>query len=828
MKILKKNTNQKKKENEYPLIPLREMIIFPGMEKTFYVGRKSSIQAVNLSVSSYESLIFLATQKDSEKEDPSINDIYKIGVIAKILNITPGPDNGIIKISIKGLNRANIKEFEILDDIKKVIVEEIQHKVLDDSIKSEALLNYVVKEFKKFINLTKLSKDIIKNIIEVENEDMLVNMIVPHLKTSIEKKIQILEEKDITKRLNLLSELITANIEVLLLEKKINLEVKKKLDRSQKEYYLNEQIKEIQKELGYTGKEDGYSIEEFSKKLDDLGMSNIVKDKALKEHKKLIKMPPLSPEAGVIRNYIDCLLELPWSKKSEDSKELKNAQKILDEDHYSLRKVKNRILEFLAVRQLNPKTKGPILCFVGPPGTGKTSLGQSVARAIGREFVRISLGGVRDEAEIRGHRRTYLGALPGKIIQSMKRVKTINPVFLLDEIDKMSSDFRGDPAAALLEVLDPEQNNQFVDHYLDVPYDLSEVMFITTANSQNGIPYPLLDRMEIIYISSYTELEKLNIAKKFLLPKEKEENGIQNINININDQTILEIIRAYTMEAGVRSLQRQIASICRKIAKKVVGSGDKPITNVKVTKKNIVNFLGKKKYIKPSIDEVLDIGVSHGLAWSEIGGTILPIEVVLYPGTGKIILTGKLGDVMKESAQTAFSYIRANAHLYDIKIQDFYKDYDVHIHFPEGAIPKDGPSAGIAITCGILSALTKIPMHSKYAMTGEITLTGKILPIGGLKEKSLAAIKHKKEKILIPYQNEKDLEDLPKSVLKKVEFITIKRASDVFDLVFDENIYVNNKSADNSKDNKVEKDIKDDNSNNKIIKNDDYENIVTQ
>ncbi len=819
MKILKKNIFENKKlDIEYPLIPLRDMVIFPGMLKSFYVGRNESIEAINLSLSSYNKNIFLATQKNSTIENPEKSDIYEVGIIANIKEVNSGYDKNILKILIQGLERAEIINFYDDNKVKKVNVKKIQMQTLDNSLKSETLLNLVIKEFKKFSNLKKLSQDILNIISKSENENDLINLIIPHLKTTIDKQIEILKEKNTEKRIKLLTEIITSNIEILQLEKKINFEVKKRIDKNQREYFLTEQMKEIQKELGDLSSEDVYNHDNFYKTLEEIGIPENAKSKVLKEYKRLSKMPSLSPESSVIRSYIDCILDLPWSKKTEDSKDLKNAKIILDEDHYSLNKVKTRILEFLAVRQLNPKIKGPILCFVGPPGTGKTSLGKSVARTIGREFVRISLGGVRDEAEIRGHRRTYLGALPGKIIQSMKKVKTKNPVFLLDEIDKMSSDFRGDPSSALLEVLDPEQNNQFVDHYLEIPYDLSEVMFITTANSKQGIPYPLLDRMEIIYISSYTELEKLNIAKKFLIPKEKIENGLNDIEIKIKDSTILKIIRSYTMEAGVRSLQRQIASIFRKLARKII-LNDKKNNVVFITNKNLIKFLGKPKFLEPSIDEVLDVGVAHGLAWSELGGSILPIEIVLYPGSGNIILTGKLGDVMKESAQTAYSYIKANFHQYDIKYKEFYKKYDVHIHFPEGAVPKDGPSAGIAITCGILSSLTKTPIHSKFAMTGEITLTGKILPIGGLKEKALAAARHKKEKIIIPFENEKDIDELPKTVKEKLEFITVKRATDVFKLVFDQSI--------NAKKNKnIEDDL--DFIENKKIKKKDFNNIITQ
>jgi ATP-dependent Lon protease len=787
MKILSDTGRKKSLDNEYPMIPLREMVVFPDMLKSFYVGRSESIEAVNVSMKNYNKLVFLATQKNSEVEEPARKDIYPIGVLAEIIEVRPGPDKKITKILIRGIERARIKSMKKRDSVNVVSVEKISFNSLDDSLKSEALLNFVIKEFKKFSSLSRIPVNVLKSISEADDEDTLVNLIIPHLKCNIESQIEILEEEDIEKRLTQLSELVASNIEVLQLEKKINMEVRKKMEKSQKEYFLHEQIKEIQKELGSVADTDVFSVEEFEQHLDKIGMPEIIKAKALKEHGRLSKMPPVSPEAGIIRTYIDLLLELPWTKKSEDTRDLNKARDVLDEDHYSLRKVKNRILEFLAVRQLNPATKGPILCFVGPPGTGKTSLGKSVARAIDREFIRISLGGVRDEAEIRGHRRTYLGALPGKIIQSMKKAQTVNPVFLLDEIDKMSSDFRGDPAAALLEVLDPEQNNSFVDHYLEVPYNLSEVMFITTANSLQGIPYALRDRMELIYISGYTELEKLKIAQQFLMVREQSENGLNDKEITISNPAIIEMIRSYTMEAGVRSLQRQIAQVYRKIAKRIVlqeESGKK----VTINTKNLHKYLGKKKYTTARIDEILDIGVCHGLAWSEVGGTILPIEVVLYPGTGKIILTGKLGDIMKESAQTAFSYIRANAYLYSIKYSEFYKNYDAHIHFPEGAIPKDGPSAGIAITCGILSALTRESVSSSFAMTGEITLTGKVLPIGGLKEKALAAVRHKKKKIIIPRENEKDIEELPKTIRNKVEFVLVERAREVFKLVFDESI----------------------------------------
>ncbi|HNZ27155.1 MAG TPA: endopeptidase La, partial [Spirochaetota bacterium] len=567
MKILKNHFSEDNAvENHYPFIPLREMVIFPGLKKSFYVGRVDSVEAVNLSVEKYDKIIVMATQKDPAMETPKKEDIYRIGVIAKILEVRPGPEKNIIKLTVKGIRRVEIEDYVENNSIKKVKINEIEFRKDISDPQTSIQLDLIVREFKKFSALAKIPFETLKSISEIDNLELLINTLMSFLKVSIDKQIETLQELDINKRLFHISEYIAANIEIYQLDKKINLEVKKKMEKSQKEYYLNEQIKEIQKELGTFSDDSDFfaNIEEFKKKLNELGLPEYAVDKALKEYKRLQKTQPMSPEAGIIRTYIEWILDLPWQAKTEDSRDFQKSKEILNRDHYSLNKVKNRILEFLAVRQLNNKTKGPILCFVGPPGTGKTSLGKSVAMSLGREFVRISLGGVRDEAEIRGHRRTYLGALPGKIIQSMKKVKTINPVFLLDEIDKMSSDFRGDPASALLEVLDPEQNFQFSDHYLEIPYNLSETMFIATANSIQGIPYPLLDRMEIINISGYTEAEKMHIARNFLLKKEMEENGITGIDFQVTDRALLDIIRYYTMEAGVRSLQRQIASLCRK------------------------------------------------------------------------------------------------------------------------------------------------------------------------------------------------------------------------------------------------------------------------
>ncbi len=782
------NPNIGSEDNEYPLLPLRDSVVFPTLIKTFYVGREESIEAIHLSVNKYNKKIFIVFQKDSNIEDPKEEDLYEYGILSEIIDIKQGPEKKILKITIKGLSRGKLKSFFQKDSANHGEIETIPIKSLPDGLQSEALVDVLIKEFKKLCALARMGDGILESLTTIEEEEILLYSIIFHLKIQYDKQIAIFMEMDLEKQFLMVTEETITNQELLGLEIKINNDVKKKLDKNQKDFFLNERIKEIQKEIGNSDESEFTDKETFMKRFVELGIPSQVTIKAEKEQARLAKMPPLSPEANIIRTYLETVMELPWRDSTVDSKDLLYSKKILDEEHYSLHKVKERILEFLAVRQLNPDTKGPILCFVGPPGTGKTSLARSVAKAIGREFIRISLGGVRDEAEIRGHRRTYLGALPGKIIQSMKKARYINPVFLLDEIDKMSSDFRGDPASALLEVLDPEQNFQFVDHYLEVPYDLHSVMFITTANNISGIPYPLLDRMEIIEISSYTEIEKLNITRKFLIPRQKAENGISNVDIKISNRTILTIIRHYTMEAGVRNLQRQIASICRKIAKYIVMK-NREITSIAVTTKNLKKFLGKQRFIKHEINKILDVGVSHGLAWTELGGVLMPIESVVYQGSGNIILTGKIGDVMKESAQAAFSYVKANAHLYDIKYKDFFKSYDIHIHFPEGAIPKDGPSAGTAIAVAIVSVITKTPMKSDIAMTGEITLTGKVLPIGGLKEKTFAAVQNGKKIVIVPKENEKDIDELPKITKKKLNIILVNRVEEVFDIVFDKSIY---------------------------------------
>jgi len=775
----------------YPVIPLREQVIFPGSECSFYIGREDTLAALSYAIEHNDKMIFLANQKDSDQENPAIEDLYHIGVLAVILNVDTDREKNVCCVTVKAFKRAEIREARKTDRIQTVAVRSKIDYFSEDNEEMNILLNHIIKDFSKYCHIEHLAADIVQKISSINEMEELINALASNVRMPYLSQIKLLQETDTIKRLALLASTIRTNIDMTLLQKKIVMDIRKDNDKQQKEFFLHEQIKSLQKEL-LTLKDDPDSIiddeDKFAEYIEKLGMNEQAKDKAISDAKKLRSLPTISPDAGILRNYIDWLIKLPWTNKSHEILDYKRSEAILNEEHYGLHKVKQRIMEFIAVRNLNQTIRGPILCFVGPPGIGKTSLSRSVAKALGREFIRISLGGVRDEAEIRGHRRTYLGAMPGKIIQSMRKVKSVNPVFLLDEIDKMTSDMRGDPASALLEVLDPEQNAQFMDHYLDVPYDLSEVMFITTANSLQGIPYPLRDRMEIISLESYTETEKVHIAQKFLINREKKENGIENVNLKIDNDAILSVIRHWTMEAGVRSLQRQIATICRKTAKNIVLGKLNPDEEIHITKTMLTKYLGKKKFIRHA-DKVLDVGVSHGLAWSELGGSLLPIECVIYRGSGKLVLTGKLGDVMKESAQTAYSYIRSRAHLFDIKYKDFHKIYDVHIHFPEGATPKDGPSGGVAISCAILSALTKTPMNSDVAMTGEITLTGKVIPIGGLKEKVLAAARHKKKIVIIPAENHKDLDDIPKSTAEKIDFREVRRASEVFKMVFPQSVY---------------------------------------
>jgi ATP-dependent Lon protease len=766
------DTLSEKKIKRFPLLPLRGIIVFPYTIIHLDVGRDKSVKALEEAMLNNQT-IFLVTQKDAKAEDPKISDVYNIGTIAEVKQLLKLP-GGTIRVLVEGMVRAKIEEYIREEPYFEVRVEEVTEEE-DRSTETEALMRSLVYQFEQYVKLSKkISPETLGTVVTVEEPGRLADLIASHLVLKIEDKQRVLEALNHRDRLELLCDILSREIEVLELERKINSRVRKQMEKTQKEYYLREQLKAIQKELGEKD-ERAAEAEELKAKIEKLKLPREVRDKALKEVGRLEKMPPMAAEAVVVRNYVDWLLGLPWNIKTKDRLDIEIAEKILDEDHYGLQKVKERILEFLAVRQLTKKMKGPILCLVGPPGVGKTSLARSIARSMKRNFVRMSLGGVRDEAEIRGHRRTYVGAMPGRIIQSIKQAGSNNPVFLLDEIDKMSMDFRGDPSAALLEVLDPEQNNSFADHYIEVPFDLSNVMFITTANAQHNIPRPLLDRMEVIYISGYTEIEKVKIAEKYLLPKQMKEHGLTEKNISISTNTLYNVIREYTRESGVRNLERNLATICRKVAKEVV-KGDK--TSVQVTTGNLNKFLGVPIFRYGTVERENEIGVATGLAWTETGGDILPVEVSYSRGKGKLILTGKLGEVMQESAQAGFSYIRSKSQVLGIS-DDFFENNDVHIHVPEGAIPKDGPSAGITMATAVISAITNRPIRRDIAMTGEITLRGRVLPVGGIKEKVLAAHRGGIEKVILPIDNKKDIYDIPQSVRKKIQFVFVEHMDEV-------------------------------------------------
>lgn len=745
-----------------PLIPLRDIIIFPYMVVPLFVGREKSIKALEHAMGNDKSIL-LAAQRKAKTEDPSPEDIYEVGTLGTILQLLRLPD-GTVKVLVEGKKRARIKQFVSDEECFMVAVEEID-EAMDETVETEALIRSVVKSFENYVKFNKrVPPEMMVSVSSIEDPGRLADTIASHLTIKIDDKQALLSVLSPTKRLERLYSLMESEIEILEVEQKIRQRVKRQMEKTQKEYYLSEQMKAIQKELGEKD-EFKSEIQEFEDKIKSKKMSKEAVKKARQEIKKLRMMSPMSAEATVSRNYIDWIVSLPWDNVTEEKKDITEAERVLDEDHYGLKAVKERIIEYLAVRGLVEEMKGPILCLVGPPGVGKTSLAKSIAKSTGRNFVRLSLGGVKDEAEIRGHRRTYIGSMPGKIVQSLKKAGSNNPVFLLDEVDKMSHDFRGDPASALLEVLDPEQNHTFSDHYLDCDYDLSQIMFITTANSIQGIPHPLLDRMEMIRIPGYTELEKLHIVERFLLTKQLKLHGLTEKNLDLGKATILTVIRRYTKEAGVRNLERQIATICRKAAKEIIKKGLE--ARVAVTSKNIPKFLGIPPYRYGTIEAQDEVGVVTGLAWTEAGGELLGIEVALVPGKGKLIITGKLGDVMQESAQAAMTYIRSRATEFGLE-KDFYQKLDIHIHVPEGAIPKDGPSAGITMATAIASALTRIPVRKEVAMTGEITLRGKVLPIGGLKEKLLAAHRAGISDVLIPKENEKDLKDVPGLILKKV------------------------------------------------------------
>jgi ATP-dependent Lon protease len=770
-----KSSEKKGALTAIPLLPLRDVVVFPHMIVPLFVGRERSIAALE-SAMKYEKGIFLAAQKNAQKDDPEEEDIYRVGTIGVIIQLLRLPD-GTVKVLVEGKKRGVIQSYLSNPDFFVVNVEEqYEDEAPHDLVKGEALKRSIREAFETYVKLSKkVHVEMVGTIAAIESPSKLADVIVSHIGIKLDDKQKILEIIPVNDRLEAIYEMMLGEIEILQVEEKIKRRVKKQMEKTQKDYYLNEQMRAIQKEMGE--KDDFKSeIVELEKKLKNKKMPEEAQKKVRAEIKKLQMMAPMSAEATVSRNYIDWLLDMPWFEKTDNKNTLKESEAILEEDHYGLKQVKERILEYLAVQSLVKKNKGSILCLVGPPGVGKTSIAKSVARATNRKFVRLSLGGVRDEAEIRGHRRTYIGALPGKIVQLLKKAGANNPVFCLDEVDKLSSDFRGDPSSALLEVLDPEQNNAFNDNYLEVDYDLSDIMFITTANVLQTIPAPLQDRMEVIRIAGYTEPEKMNIALKFLVKKAMEANGLTPDNIAFSEGALLAIIRQYTREAGVRNLEREIASICRKVAREIVTNGSNGI--IKISSKAVQKYLGVPKYRHGETEGKDSIGLAVGLAWTEVGGELLAIEVSLMKGTGKMIMTGKLGDVMQESVQAALTYVRARADHFGLN-DNFYKDIDIHIHVPEGAIPKDGPSAGIAMATAIASAFLKRKVRGDLALTGEITLRGRVLPIGGLKEKLLAAHRGNLKTVVIPRDNEKDLADVPANVVKALEIVFVEHMDDV-------------------------------------------------
>ncbi|GAB6176473.1 endopeptidase La [Desulfobaculum senezii] len=776
---------------QLPLMSLREVVMFPRSIVPLFVGREASVKAIETALSDFNKKIFLVAQESPETEKPEPADLYEVGTVSKILQLLRLPD-GTIKVLFEGLYRARWsreKGFEPLpedfleDDDDEVTFPLVSVSRVQEQAEStsggEALVRAMHESLDEYGKVNKkLASETIMAISSLTDPGRLADAVMPHLKADYVKKQTLLEELDPVKRLEETYTLLQGEIEIAFLEKKIKSRVKSQMEGNQREYYLNEQLKAINKEMGR--EEDPMAeVDEIERKLAEKEMAEENREKALREVKKLRQIPPSSAEYTVVRNYVDWILDLPWNVYKKTDLDIDKARGILEAEHYGLKKPKERILEYLAVQKLVDTIKGPILCLVGPPGVGKTSLSKSIAHATGREFVRLSLGGVRDEAEIRGHRRTYVGALPGKIIQALKRVKYNNPVFCLDEVDKMSTDFRGDPSAALLEVLDPEQNGTFNDHYLDMDYDLSKVFFITTANSLHSIPLPLQDRMEIIQLPGYLETEKSKIAKQFLVPKQVKEHGLKDDNVVFSDNAILEIIRRYTREAGVRNLEREIAGICRKTAMKLVEEKDLE-KSMRVTMQTVSNFLGVAKYRYGEKEEKPQVGVSSGLAYTELGGEMLMVETALMPGSGKVSITGKLGDVMQESAKAAVSYLRSRSDLFGLK-SDFYKCIDIHVHVPEGAIPKDGPSAGITLATSIISALLNIPVSNDLAMTGEITLRGRVLPIGGLREKLLAAHRGLIKTVIIPKDNAKDLKDVPGSILRDLKIIEVENMDEVLE-----------------------------------------------
>jgi len=765
-----------------PLLPLRDIVVFPHMVAPLFVGREKSVNALSDAMNKDKN-VFLATQTKAGIDNPGEEDISPVGTIGKVLQLLRLPD-GTVKALVEGQTRARIVSFIDNQDFFQVELEKIATHGLPLA-EAEALTRSVQDSFEEYAKLNKsISKELISNVASISDPSQMADTVAAHFSFKIEDKQRLLDTIDLSERMALLLSLIKMEIEVFRMDQRIKSRVKEQMEKTQKNYYLNEQMRAIKKEMG--AEDDAADeIRELEDKIKKKKMSKEATEKVEQELKKLKMMTPMSAEATVVRNYVDWIISLPWYETTEVADDLDESEKILDEDHYGLEKPKERILEYLAVQALVKKIRGPILCFVGPPGVGKTSLAKSISRATGREYVRLSLGGVRDEAEIRGHRRTYIGALPGKIIQSLKKAGVNNPVFCLDEVDKMSMDFRGDPSAALLEVLDPEQNFSFNDHYLDLDYDLSDILFITTANTLPDIPLPLQDRMEIIRLPGYTEYEKYNIAEGFLVPKQIKNNGLAEKNVSFSKNAILTIIRRYTREAGVRNLEREISSVCRKLAREALKERDK--TEFKVSEKSIAKYLGPFRFRQEQVEEKDQVGMVTGLAWTQVGGELLFIETLIMPGKGKLTVTGKLGDVMQESAQAALSYVRSRAEILMIE-DEFYKKFDIHIHIPEGAIPKDGPSAGISMCTSLVSALTKRKVYRDIAMTGEITLRGRVLPIGGLKEKIIAAHRGGIKKILIPKENEKDLKDVPKIISNQLEIVSVEHMDEVLShaLILDE------------------------------------------
>ena len=765
-----------------PMMPIRDVVIFPYMMTPFVVGRESSIRALEEALAG-DKRIFLATQHDASVDGPKPNEIYQVGTISNIVQSLKLPD-GNIKVLVEGLERGKILKLSSEEGYFRATVKTVTYRTVTTP-SLEQLVQRVTSLFEQYVKLSQsLNYETMIAAVKVDEVGKFTDAVAANLSVSIEEKQELLEIFEPVDRLTRLADILDVEIEKLNVDRTIQGRVKRQMERAQREYYLNEKIRAIQKELGRNEKSE---TDELKKKIETSGMSKDALDKANAELKRLEMMPPMSAESTVSRNYLDWLLAMPWKKKSKEIRDLRRAETILEEDHYGLEKIKERILEFLAVRQLVKNPKGSILCFIGPPGVGKTSLGRSIARATGRKFVRLSLGGVRDEAEIRGHRRTYIGALPGQIIQMMKKAATVNPVFLLDEVDKMSMDFRGDPSAALLEVLDPEQNHMFMDHYLDVEYDLSKVFFITTANVVHTIPQPLQDRMEILRLSGYTEPEKLEIAKRFLVRKQREATGLKLENLSFTDEAIVGIIRGYTREAGVRNLERELANICRKVARKVVKEGRG--LQLTVGPEELQEYLGVIKFRDTKSEEKNEVGLATGLAWTEVGGQILSIEATLMPGKGKLLLTGQLGDVMQESGQAALSYVRSRAAHLGLSA-DFYRRVDIHIHIPEGSIPKDGPSAGITLATAVVSTLTKIAVRRDVAMTGEITLRGKVLPIGGVKEKLLAAHRMGSQTVILPRDNEKDMAEIPANIQQELTIRFVETMDEVLDLALERRIEV--------------------------------------